>query len=87
MEWWCLVAVSSMSQWSPAGPSYLRKVCDPLLLRTLNRSGTLTIRQSRLTDDNTTSEIASMVDKVKFSKPKVQVMADCVQATLRQWLS
>jgi heavy metal translocating P-type ATPase len=41
----------------------------------INGSGTLTVRLSRLPNDNTISEIATMVDKAKFSKPKVQDMA------------
>src|SRR3977135_3091110 len=42
----------------------------------INGSGTLTVRLSRLPNDNTISEIATMVDKAKFSKPKVQDIAD-----------
>ncbi|EHK99825.1 putative P-type cation-transporting ATPase [Glarea lozoyensis 74030] len=42
----------------------------------VNISGALTIQLTRLPDENTISEIADLVDKAKFSKPKVQDMAD-----------
>jgi cation transport ATPase len=44
----------------------------------INGSGILTVLVRRLPDDNTISEIARMVDEAKFSKPKVQDMADRV---------
>ncbi|KAK9481208.1 E1-E2 ATPase-domain-containing protein [Lipomyces japonicus] len=42
----------------------------------LNGSGVLTVRLTRLPGENTISEIAAMVDAAKFSKPKVQQVAD-----------
>lgn len=44
----------------------------------VNGSGTLQVRLTRLPGDNTISEIAAMVDAAKFSKPKVQEIADRV---------
>jgi heavy metal translocating P-type ATPase len=46
----------------------------------VNISGALTVQLTRLPDENTISEIADMVDRAKFSKPKVQDMADRVAA-------
>ncbi|KAM3164003.1 HMA domain-containing protein [Lachancea thermotolerans] len=45
---------------------------------TLNMSGNLKVRLSRLPGDNTINTIASMVDQAKFSKPKIQEIADRV---------
>ncbi|RHZ58279.1 hypothetical protein CDV55_105698 [Aspergillus turcosus] len=44
----------------------------------LNGSGTLIVRLTRLPGENTISEIAAMVDAAKFSKPKLQQLADHV---------
>ncbi|KAF2252808.1 copper-translocating P-type ATPase [Trematosphaeria pertusa] len=44
----------------------------------INCSGTLTVRLTRLPGDNTISTIASMVDEAKLSKPKIQDIADRV---------
>lgn len=44
----------------------------------VNGSGTLDIRLTRLCDDNTISNIANMIDEAKLSKPKTQEMADRV---------
>ncbi|KAK5018545.1 hypothetical protein LTR16_001599 [Cryomyces antarcticus] len=44
----------------------------------LNSSGSLTVRLTRLPGNNTISDIAVMVDEAKFSKPKVQDLADRV---------
>jgi heavy metal translocating P-type ATPase len=44
----------------------------------INGSGTLTVRLTRLPDDNTISTIARMVDEAKLSKPKIQDLADRV---------
>ena len=46
----------------------------------INGSGALTVRLSRLPGDNTISTIASMVDEAKLTKPKVQDIADKVAA-------
>ncbi|KAF1951952.1 copper-translocating P-t [Byssothecium circinans] len=43
---------------------------------TINGSGTLTVRLTRLPGDNTISTIANMVDEAKLSKPKIQDIAD-----------
>ncbi|PFH62273.1 hypothetical protein XA68_14404 [Ophiocordyceps unilateralis] len=45
---------------------------------TINGSGTLVIRVSRLPGDNTISTIAAMVDEAKLSKPHMQRLADRV---------
>ncbi|KAG9664013.1 heavy metal translocatin, partial [Aureobasidium melanogenum] len=44
----------------------------------VNGSGVLHVRLTRLPGDNTISNIATMVDKIKFSKPKIQATADRV---------
>jgi Cu2+-exporting ATPase len=44
----------------------------------LNLSGTLVVRLTRLPGDNTISTIAAMVDEAKLSKPKIQDIADRV---------
>lgn len=44
----------------------------------INGSGTLYVRLTRLPGDNTISTIASMVDEAKLSKPKIQAVADRV---------
>lgn len=44
----------------------------------LNGSGSLVTRLTRLPDENTISTIAGMVDEAKLSKPTVQDIADCV---------
>ncbi|KAF1830019.1 copper-translocating P-t [Decorospora gaudefroyi] len=44
----------------------------------VNGSGTLTVRLTRLPGDNTITTIASMVDEAKLSKPKIQDIADTV---------
>lgn len=44
----------------------------------VNGSGTMTVRLTRLPDENTLSGIAAMVDAAKFSKPKIQALADRV---------
>ena len=44
----------------------------------VNGSGVLTIRLSRLPENNTISAIANMVDEAKLSKPKIQNVADKV---------
>lgn len=46
----------------------------------LNGSGTLIVRLTRLPSDNTISTIAGMVDEAKLSKPKIQEIADRVAA-------
>ncbi|KAF2681944.1 copper-translocating P-t [Lentithecium fluviatile CBS 122367] len=49
-----------------------------LIAGSINGSGTLTVRLTRLPGDNTISTIASMVDEAKLSKPKIQDIADRV---------
>ena len=44
----------------------------------INGSGSLTVRLTRLPEHNTISTIASMVDEAKLSKPKIQLFADQV---------
>lgn len=44
----------------------------------INGSGTLTVRLTRLPEHNTISTIAFMVDEAKLSKPKIQEVADRV---------
>ncbi|KAK1981255.1 copper-translocating P-type ATPase [Colletotrichum cereale] len=49
-----------------------------LIAGSINGSGTLTVRLTRLPGDNTISNIAGMVDEAKLSKPKIQIIADRV---------
>jgi heavy metal translocating P-type ATPase len=51
---------------------------SPAIAGSVNGSGILDIRLTRLCDDNTISTIANMVDKAKLSKPKTQEVADRV---------
>lgn len=44
----------------------------------INGSGVLTVRLTRIPDHNTISTIAGMVDEAKLSKPKIQEIADQV---------
>lgn len=44
----------------------------------VNGSGIMDVRLTRLCDDNTISTIANMVDEAKLSKPKTQEIADSV---------
>lgn len=44
----------------------------------INRSGVITVRLTRIPDDNTISTIAGMVDEAKLSKPRIQEIADQV---------
>lgn len=44
----------------------------------LNGSGTITVRLTQLPSENTISEISGMVDEAKFSKARIQALADCV---------
>ncbi|KAK0717484.1 E1-E2 ATPase-domain-containing protein [Lasiosphaeria miniovina] len=45
---------------------------------TINGSGTLVVRLTRVPGDNTINAIAAMVDQAKLSKPKLQHLADRV---------
>ncbi|KAK2002771.1 copper-translocating P-type ATPase [Colletotrichum falcatum] len=49
-----------------------------LIAGSINGSGTLSVRLTRLPGDNTISNIACMVDEAKLSKPRIQDMADRV---------
>ncbi|KAG8526712.1 uncharacterized protein KY384_008141 [Bacidia gigantensis] len=49
-----------------------------LVAGSVNGSGPLTARLTRLPGENTISEIAAMVDAAKFSKPQIQQLADKV---------
>jgi Cd2+-exporting ATPase len=49
-----------------------------LIAGSVNGSGVLTVRLSRLPGSNTVSVIADMVDEAKLSKPKIQDVADKV---------
>ncbi|KAH7410603.1 Cu2+-exporting ATPase [Cadophora sp. MPI-SDFR-AT-0126] len=55
-----------------------KSVGSNVIAGSLNGSGTLTVRLRRLPGENTISEIATMVDEAKFSKPKIQELADRV---------
>ncbi|KAF2828028.1 copper-translocating P-t [Ophiobolus disseminans] len=51
---------------------------SPVIAGSINGSGALTVRLTRIPGDNTISTIASMVDEAKLSKPKIQEIADQV---------
>ncbi|KAI4678137.1 uncharacterized protein J4E88_006657 [Alternaria novae-zelandiae] len=51
---------------------------SPVIAGTINGSGTLSVRLTRLPGDNTITTIAGMVDEAKLSKPKIQEIADTV---------
>ncbi|KAJ0165301.1 P-type cation-transporting ATPase [Colletotrichum tanaceti] len=53
-------------------------VGSSLIAGSINGSGTLNVRLTRLPGDNTISNIAGMVDEAKLSKPKIQEIADRV---------
>lgn len=53
-------------------------VGSSVIAGSINGSGTLKIRLTRLPEDNTISNIAGMVDEAKLSKPKIQDIADRV---------
>ncbi|XP_044723949.1 e1-E2 ATPase domain-containing protein [Hirsutella rhossiliensis] len=51
---------------------------SPVIAGTINGSGMLVIRATRLPGDNTIDTIAAMVDEAKLSKPRMQQLADQV---------
>ncbi|MCJ1255323.1 hypothetical protein MMC24_003139 [Lignoscripta atroalba] len=51
---------------------------SPVVAGSINHSGTLTIRLTRLPDENTIKAIGKMVDEAKSSKTKIQEIADRV---------
>ncbi|KAK4093052.1 hypothetical protein Purlil1_2209 [Purpureocillium lilacinum] len=51
---------------------------SPVIAGTVNGSGTIVVRLTRLPGDNTITTIATMVDEAKLSKPKLQELADLV---------
>jgi heavy metal translocating P-type ATPase len=51
---------------------------SPVIAGSMNGSGVLTVRLTRIPGDNTISTIAEMVDEAKLSKPKIQELADRV---------
>ncbi|CUS14361.1 unnamed protein product [Tuber aestivum] len=55
-----------------------KKPGSPVVAGSINHSGTLTIRLSRLPGENTIKAIRLMVDEAKSSKTKIQEMADRV---------
>ena len=56
----------------------VKQVGSSVIGGSINGSGTLTIRLTRLPGDNTITTIASMVDEAKLSKPRIQDIADKV---------
>ncbi|KAF2727045.1 heavy metal translocatin [Polyplosphaeria fusca] len=55
-----------------------KSIGSNVIAGSINGSGTLTVRLTRLPGDNTISTIAGMVDEAKLSKPKIQDIADKV---------
>lgn len=58
----------------------VKKPGSPVVAGSINHSGTLTIRLTRLPGENTIKTIGLMVDAAKSSKTKIQDMADRVAA-------
>ena len=55
-----------------------KRVQSRVIAGTMNGSGSLIVRLTRLPGDNTVTTIAAMVDEAKLSKPKLQDLADKV---------
>ena len=55
-----------------------KHVGSAVIAGSINGSGMLTVRLTRLPADNTITTIANMVDEAKLSKPKIQDVADKV---------
>ncbi|KAI1459297.1 heavy metal translocatin [Annulohypoxylon moriforme] len=55
-----------------------KKQGSTIIAGSLNGSGTITVRLTKLPGENTISAIAGMVDDAKLSKPKIQDLADRV---------
>lgn len=55
-----------------------KKTGSTVIAGSVNGSGMLTVRLTRLPGDNTIDSIAYMVDEAKLSKPKIQDIADTV---------
>ena len=55
-----------------------KEVGSIMVAGTLNMSGSVVMRLTLLSGENTISSIAKMVDQAKFSKPKVQELVDIV---------
>ncbi|OBT52986.1 hypothetical protein VE04_08311 [Pseudogymnoascus sp. 24MN13] len=58
----------------------VKKPGSPVVAGSINHSGTLTIRLTRLPGENTIKAIGLMVDEAKSSKTKIQEIADHVAA-------
>jgi P-type E1-E2 ATPase len=56
----------------------MKQAGSSVIAGSINGSGTLTVRLTRLPGDNTINTIASMVDEAKLSKPRIQHIADKV---------
>lgn len=57
-----------------------RSVGSPVIAGSINRSSILNVQLTRLPGSNTIDEIASMVDEVAYTKPKIQETADVFAA-------
>ncbi len=55
-----------------------KDIGSTVIAGSLNGSGTITVRLTQLPSENTISEIAGMIDEAKFSKPRIQALADRV---------
>ncbi|KAK4149377.1 E1-E2 ATPase-domain-containing protein [Chaetomidium leptoderma] len=55
-----------------------KRAKSPVIAGSVNGSGMLLVRLTRLPGDNTISTIAEMVDEAKLSKPRIQDLADRV---------
>ncbi|XPS79503.1 P-type Cu(2+) transporter [Ascochyta lentis] len=56
----------------------VKHVGSSVIAGSINGSGMLTVRLTRLPGDNTITTIAGMVDEAKLSKPRIQDIADTV---------
>lgn len=57
-----------------------KRIKSNIIAGTINGSGTLIARVTRLPGDNTITTIAGMVDEAKLTKPKMQELADKVSS-------
>ncbi|KEF51058.1 uncharacterized protein A1O9_12874 [Exophiala aquamarina CBS 119918] len=55
-----------------------KSIGSPLIAGSVNRTGTVTARLTRLPNENTIANISDMVNEANYSKPKIQEIADHV---------
>ncbi|KAL3423514.1 P-type cation-transporting ATPase 2 [Phlyctema vagabunda] len=75
-----LTGISEIDESMVTGEAKLveKQIGSSVIAGSVNGSGPLVVKLTRLPSDNTISTIATMVDDAKFSKPKTQEIADRV---------